>query len=366
MKNKPEMLEIEKHVNSFLALRIFFSLSVVVSHASGSTRGWRELSIGEFSLGTLAVFGFFVISGYLVTPGIFRSGVKRYSINRLTRIYPAYLISIATTVLIFLPIWLSQANLNISSFKLPTLFVLKNILLFPQSASSPNSTWNSLGGIPIYGSHPGVVNGSVWTLPLEITCYAALAILILLVRIFRIQNFKPFIIFIVSLVWATSICISIAIPEIHVKHDSHLAQLLTKWPFFLPFAVGVLIRVVFKVKFLKVALLPLGFFSLICMKSVLLWAVCGSVIFSFFWILIGESQMFNRFSNIRDISYGIYLYHFPVLQVLVGYEFLYKRFSVLLLSTLILSGCLAYFSSRFIEIPAQLFVKKLFREKNFK
>lgn len=358
MRNPDDILESEKRKNSFLALRILLSLSVVVSHVSGSAYRWRELSIGEFSIGTLAVFGFFAISGYLVTPGILRFGIRRYSINRVVRIYPAYLFSVVITVLVFFPIWIWQANIMTTSLKTPAFFILKNIVLIPQSATSVNSTWNSLDGMPIQGSNPGLVNGSVWTLPLEITCYAALALLVVIAKNFSNQNFRVFVTVIVSMLWITSIVLALGIPDISEKHNSHLTQLLTKWPYFLAFAVGVLTRLVYKVKFAKGVLFSLGLFSLICTSNLLLWAVCGSVLFSYLWIQVGESQTFDRISNVRDISYGIYLYHFPVLQVLVGYDLLYKRFSFLLLTTVVISALLAYVSSRFIEIPAQLLVKK--------
>ena len=360
MKSLYSSLEGERRLNSFLILRVLLSLAVIVSHVSAAAQGDSEITIGVFSLGTLAVFGFFAISGYLVTPGLLRFGVKRYFVNRLIRIYPGYLFCVAVTASLFLSIWRSQANIGLFSWTTTFSYIFKNLFLFPQGGTSEGSMWNQLGGLPFLGSHPGMVNGSIWTLPLELTCYLTLALFIIVARITGRNNVKEFFLVCFTTRWLASIFLAVRIPGISEPHDSHLTQLLTKWPYFLAFSVGVLTRLLYKSKSSKVISIAFVLVAYISANNLILWAICGCAVFSYLSIQFGESNTFKRFSSFRDISYGLYLYHFPVIQILVSYQIFYHNIILLFLSTIVVTGSFAYLSSRLIEIPAQLFAKKKF------
>jgi peptidoglycan/LPS O-acetylase OafA/YrhL len=360
MKSMYSSLEGDRRLNSFLILRILLSLAVIVSHVSSAAQGDSDIVIGVFSLGTLAVFGFFAISGYLVTPGLLRFGVKRYFVNRLIRIYPGYLFCVAITASLFFSIWRLQANNELISWTTPFSYFLKNLFLFPQGATSEGSTWNDLGGLPVRGSHPGMVNGSIWTLPLELTCYLTLALFLIVVRITSRHKTKEFFFVCFTTLWLASIFLAIKIPGISEPHDSHLTQLLTKWPYFLAFSVGVLTRLLYKTKLPKVISITFVLVAYISVNNLILWAICGCAVFSYLWIQFGESNTFTRFSSFRDISYGLYLYHVPVIQILVNYQIFYHNMILLFVSTIVVTGLFAYVSSRLIEVPAQLFAKKKF------
>jgi peptidoglycan/LPS O-acetylase OafA/YrhL len=77
----------------FGVFRTALALVVVASH------------LGPFgTVGPYAVFGFYVLSGYLMTTimgqsyGYTRTGVLRYALNRLLRIYPLYLVALLLSV----------------------------------------------------------------------------------------------------------------------------------------------------------------------------------------------------------------------------------------------------------------------------
>ncbi|MEP4146698.1 MAG: acyltransferase [Halioglobus sp.] len=67
--------------------RYVLALLVTLSHLWTSLAGWS---------GVVAVFGFFLISGYLMTSilhhsyGFDMAGLRRYAVNRFLRIYPSY------------------------------------------------------------------------------------------------------------------------------------------------------------------------------------------------------------------------------------------------------------------------------------
>jgi peptidoglycan/LPS O-acetylase OafA/YrhL len=79
----------------FGTLRTLLALVVVAAH------------LGPLdNIGPYAVFGFYVLSGYLMTAilhdryGYTRAGVLRYAANRLLRIYPLYLVALVLSVLL--------------------------------------------------------------------------------------------------------------------------------------------------------------------------------------------------------------------------------------------------------------------------
>lgn len=79
------------------AWRLFLALGVVATHL------WVRTPYG---LGPYAVFGFFVLSGFLMTMvlstkyGFEADGVRRYAINRIVRIFPAYYIALLLGVVL--------------------------------------------------------------------------------------------------------------------------------------------------------------------------------------------------------------------------------------------------------------------------
>ena len=99
-------------------------------------------------LGGYAVFGFYILSGYLMTLimqsnyGYSLGGVTRYAVNRFLRIYPIYWMScVASLVLIF---WLGEGYVRAfhSSIYYPDdlASILRNILLFFPSLEEPRLT----------------------------------------------------------------------------------------------------------------------------------------------------------------------------------------------------------------------------------
>src|SRR5437764_1826969 len=82
--------------NNFSALRLFFACLVVFSHAPLILSGdaGSEPHLGSMSWGAVAVDGFFLLSGFLISKSWVESKSNaRYFIKRAARIYPGFLIS---------------------------------------------------------------------------------------------------------------------------------------------------------------------------------------------------------------------------------------------------------------------------------
>ncbi len=117
-----------------------------------------------------AVFVFFAISGYLLTCSLLRHpGVLRYAWHRILRIYPAYLACLLLCVLA-LGAWFTQWTL-IEYFRSPDTWEHLRHNLVPTSF-----IWRLPGGFESH-PYPGVVNGSLWSLGLEVRWYFWLGVL---------------------------------------------------------------------------------------------------------------------------------------------------------------------------------------------
>jgi peptidoglycan/LPS O-acetylase OafA/YrhL len=151
---------------NFDVMRLAAALLVVVSHTFPLS-GRPPLRIwGVEDLGALGVSIFFVISGYLVTAS-YRRDPKTYLIKRVLRIEPGLIASLVVTVIL---LGFFTTAPQAEYWPQAALYVLRNALLYPATYDLP--------GVFEAAPMAGVVNGVLWTLRLEFTFY----LLLLLIR----------------------------------------------------------------------------------------------------------------------------------------------------------------------------------------
>ena len=78
-------------LNSFNSLRLLLALIVLIGHSGATSGNEFNFSVGKIPLRDLSVYCFFILSGYLITPGLLNTGVSNYIVRRIARIYPAYI-----------------------------------------------------------------------------------------------------------------------------------------------------------------------------------------------------------------------------------------------------------------------------------
>jgi peptidoglycan/LPS O-acetylase OafA/YrhL len=155
--------------NNFTVVRLVLALAVVVSHAFSVTTGQVDseplaASTG-FTLGEHAVNGFFAISGFLVTMSFDRRGWRDYVIARALRIAPGLIVATLVVGLVLggvmtrLPLveYLTSGGL--------WRFISTTLTTFKSNIALPGVFEQNPFRFPI---------GTVWTLKYEVLCYVGI------------------------------------------------------------------------------------------------------------------------------------------------------------------------------------------------
>lgn len=156
------------HANNFDAIRLFAALLVLGSHQWFFLGGTQPLIAG-YSLGEIAVMMFFAISGFLVAESWYRDPhLLRFLGRRLLRIWPA--LAVATLVIALVAAFFTSVPWHDYFGSATRRFVGHNLQfrvvydLPGVFAASPSAAMQA-------------VNGSWWSIPVELRCYLLLAVL---------------------------------------------------------------------------------------------------------------------------------------------------------------------------------------------
>ena len=316
-----------KRENNFDALRLVFAIFVIFSHAYALVGKTEPVLLGR-TLGNLGVHGFFVISGYLIVKSKLNSSSSFYVISRALRILPGLVVA------------LYIANL--------------------------------IGNLAHHFEHnpvPQITDGPVWTLPWEAICY-------LLVLVFGIIGglVKSSYPAVLIALWSYFIVGSITgnvdpfflaiLPMILVFFSGGLLQIANFKPSlltFIPALIGIFLTFKYSI-FLIFYNHIYQYFPL--WNSPQYWKgpwvpaifIHTTIYFLCFPLLVISAGLFSqlKIKLSHDISYGVYIYAWPVSQTLIffGEKHSYKWNPLALaISTLVIVIPIAYLSCRLIEEP---------------
>lgn len=171
--------------NSLGLIRLVLASVVIFDHAF-PLRGFGQdpiwgLTRSQASLGSIAVAGFFAISGYLIAKSGMSGDVVQFMWRRTLRIFPAYWLVLAITAFLIAPfIWLGDGNDFWSYFTWggngPFNYITANWTLnigtygIHDLLTTTTPYGQSIGG--------SALNGSIWTLIYEWNCYLIIAVLV--------------------------------------------------------------------------------------------------------------------------------------------------------------------------------------------
>lgn len=155
--------------NALNLIRLVLALSVIVAHTPAISGIPFENRLMD-RLGDWAVNGFFIISGYLIVASRLRSSWYTYLIRRAARIYPAFWAQLVVVAFVLAPI---VAALGAGTWHLRSAVehVARNVTLFNGLELLPLGPYAQIPGIQL--PVMDVWNGSTWTLMYELLAYLA-------------------------------------------------------------------------------------------------------------------------------------------------------------------------------------------------
>lgn len=334
MKNKTEI-----HKNNFDFIRIFAALVVLYSHHYSLTGKLEPGFLSISSLGGVAVYIFFSVSGYLVTSSWYNDpNLIRFSIKRFLRIWPAFTLLILTSAFLYGPL-LSSLSLKEYFSHENTYFYLRWLWLM-DSYYLPGLFENNL--------LKNVVNGSIWTIPFEVKCYIVLAFL----GFFRVlKNKKVYLTFISLYLFWFFIKIN---PDITKEVD--YLTLLSSY-----FFIGSFLYL-FKEFWMdkKIIFICLSFIFSFLLQKIGFYHSSGLILIPITIILFGVSStpIINNFGKYGDPSYGIYLYAFPIQQIFIMKMLPEVNFNLSIFFSYVCTLLVAYFSWHVVEKRALMIKPK--------
>lgn len=339
---------LDPRANSLNLIRLFLAFLVLLAHSwhvVGDGNGWGFR--GE-NLGGWAVAGFFGVSGYLITASRFSNRIGTYLVHRVARIFPAFIVCLVVMAFGFAPIaYLVQHGSLFGFWQTPTTplnSVFANMALHIVSYD--------IAGTPANVPYPGAWNGSLWTLYFEFLCYLLVAF-IGFVPLFKKTPWPMVVAFLVSVaIWAN---IGTLKPYLQSNLDFELAARLV--PYFLGGAVVQVLSS--RIGIHKVA----GPVSVVLAAASIFFVdgfggqlAAPFITYALLWISTWLPQ--PSFVARNDLSYGGYIYAFPVQQLLAVFGAYHWGVWWFTLAATICTIPLAAASWFFIERPVMRRAKK--------
>lgn len=329
--------------NNITFLRLIAALMVIWGHSNAVVReGGQDVVTritGYAHAGGVAVDLFFLMSGYLVTASIVNGGLKRYLVSRGLRIYPGLWVHLLLVTLVMGP--------------LVTVLPVGDYLADGQTwrylrklATGLQTEW-FLPGV-FEGNKDKAVNGSIWSIIVEIRMYLLLA-LVYLLRIYRFPAvFNSLCVAVMILSFSGLIAIPYLAPG---STDLQVASYFLLGSFLFVNRERIPVGPMYFLLALFLAGITVG-----TPKFPLAYALV--LVTGFTWLAFG--RQFHWLDR-HDYSYGIYLYGWPV-QQLVAQAFPAQGPHFNAIVSMIGATALGALSWHFVESPMLRF-KDFFRSR---
>ncbi len=307
----------QRRDNNLDALRLILALAVLGGHGWALVHGNEHLeplkrwSGGQLSAASLALNGFFFISGWLVIQSWIRQpSFIAFTAKRLRRIYPAFIFVTLTCLVLYSPLaataWPEAFTfrqlhksayyaLTLSPFKLPGAF-----------AENP---------------FPHAFNLPLWSIPYEVRCYGVLAVLGLVGALAR----RRILLLLAGGLLALATLHCLTPPDF--PRNPLLSPLLGGAPAALPrlagaFMLGVAAyscRTRIRINFTGIILSLAGLAASLWIPAGLFHLGLISLGYLILWFGYSERVNLRWLTARGDYSYGTYLHAWPIQQLLIKF-----------------------------------------------
>jgi len=289
--------------NNLDALRLIAAGLVFYGHSFVFLGLPVPLFLSWLPLGSLGVFMFFIISGYLISESWSRDpDLFRFFVRRSLRIFPGLAVCILLSVFVLGPIF--------TTWPLHDYF-------------QNQYTWGYMQNVALYISYylPGVfetnrlanaVNGSLWSLPIEFLMYITVSF----IGVMRGNRWVFAALFVVSAL--TSYFWAQRESQMLVVYASDVRQVFLCGTYFW---AGAVFSKFDLPRYFSVSTSLMACVVLLCLEpypaflAVASWGILPLAILSFG---LSYSPMLAGLTRTGDYSYGIYIYAFPVQQAIAS------------------------------------------------
>ena len=338
-------------INNFDLIRLIAAFEVALIHSI------HHLEIdfsGDYLINILRLFPgvpiFFFVSGFLISKSYeSNSFLREYAQNRIFRIYPA----------LFICTFLAVCSVYFSGYFNSADVSAGNVFVWIVSQVSFVQFYNP-SFMREFGT--GVLNGSLWTISVELQFYILVPILYWLLSHFKKSR--------VNVVLMTLICIFLIFNVVYYKLKGTYAENIflklygvSFLPWFYMFLIGVFFQKNFDwmhkllrgrffiifIVYISVVYVTVKYFGFGLGNGInpVLYILLVMLVFSFAYSF---SSLSNKLLRRNDISYGVYIYHIPVINLFIYFGYISNSMSVLLV--LILTLILASMSWFYVEKPS--------------
>lgn len=278
--------------HNFNFIRLATSIFVIYSHAFTLT-GYEK---NAFFAG-ISVNVFFTLSGFLISASFERSkSLYQFFVSRALRIYPALIVVILVTALVIGPLFTTDS--------LKSYFTNIEVLKYLTNVTSLRIQ-HSLPGVFANNHFPDFVNGSLWTLPIVLLCYAILALTGMLVKR--------------KVLTAIAILIPVIIFIYFHPYMIQKARYFNNVFYFLVGGLCYLVRGKIILDY-RLALIMVAIFvanRLYSAGPLHLIVSAVSCTYVVMFIAFIKNDYLKKITRHGDYSYGLYIWAFPVQQILV-------------------------------------------------
>ena len=328
--------------NSLNLFRLVLAALVLFAHAWYIAGEGGGPSIQGENLGGWAVAGFFAISGFLITGSRLKHTAGNYIVHRVARIFPAFIVCLIVTAFVFAPIVALIERGTLDGFMTTPTTPLEYIWGNAGLYINYYDVSGTLATVP----YPSAWNGSLWTLYYEFLCYITVWILGAFVL------FKRFPLAVLTVLFAASVFAYANLGLVRrLGLDGDFELFMRLLPFFLGGAIVHFIIARYGVSpalGIMSLLAAIAFIALVPRWGGQLSAPLLAYGMLYLATVIPQPKFIAR----NDVSYGFYIYAWPVQQLLVLAGTAAWGMPMYIALSVLCTALLAYGSWRFIEKPA--------------
>lgn len=301
--------------NAFDFLRFVAAFTVLYSHSFALLRLREPFLVFGFPAANLGVYVFFVISGFLVCQSWDRDpSLTRFAARRGLRLFPGLLVAVCFTVFIIGPLMTTLPVVQYFGAAGTWTYLLSNASLSVGQYALP--------GVFETNPYPAAVNGSLWTLRYEALLYIILAVAGATTGRRYLRWACLTLLSFFALGWCLSKGLgvdayAIGLPFVtQLGIDFDWVYLALFGTFFFAGSSLYVFRqsVRLSISAALILALPCMFAANAFWATLFLWLFLpyATLVFAY-----RAPAIFRRFGKRGDLSYGIYVYAFPVQQVVI-------------------------------------------------